>query len=428
MQKLILLFLLISLVVMPKYSVAQKFSLDGEFRPRMEFRDGFKKPLADSVNSELIVLQRSRLTFDYASNSVNSRFTLQDARVWGQEDNKGGTTKLGIFEAWAEMLLTSGLSVQFGRQALSYDDQRLFSVSNWSNTGSAHDAILIKYKETGLQAHLGFAYNNTNDTLFQYQYNVKGFYQTLGLLWLSKQLFPSMNCSLIGIGEGLQKSTTPRPTAGRFTLGENVVYQNDSSDINGSFTLYHQGGRDANFKKLHSFLVAAKIFYRIIPELQLMGGTDYYSGTAYNADTAHESFTFNKLYGLNHSFNGSMEYWATPPSGGLVDYFGGIIYKPGVAWSINLTGHVFGISQEMKDKTGIMIEKNIGSEIDCSVNYQWSKEITIQGGCSKYFITTATKQVNALFDAQQHILETKAPTWMYLSLSIKPSFFKYSVQ
>jgi len=172
---------------------AQIVAIDAEFRPRAEIRQGFKKPLADTLDFNGIVLQRTRLNADYKSNALNAHLTLQDARIWGQSDKSSGSPQITVYEAWIEMLLTSGLSVEAGRQALKYDDQRLLTASNWSNTGNAHDALLLKFKDSFLQAHAGFAYNNTNDTLFSYKYNVSGMYQTMGFLWITEEMLPGLN-------------------------------------------------------------------------------------------------------------------------------------------------------------------------------------------------------------------------------------------
>jgi hypothetical protein len=182
---------------------AQTISIDAEYCPRLEFRSGFKKPLVDTLDFNAVVLQRTRLNADYKSNSLNAHITLQDARTWGQCDKSSAVPQITIYEAWIEMLITSGFSLEAGRQALKYDDQRLFATSNWSNTGNAHDLLLLKFKDSFLQAHAGFAYNNTNDITNSYKYNVSGMYQSMGFLWLSKEIFAGLNISAIGIGEGL---------------------------------------------------------------------------------------------------------------------------------------------------------------------------------------------------------------------------------
>jgi hypothetical protein len=263
-------------------------TIDAEYRPRTEMRQGFRKPLVDTLAFNAVILQRTRLNADYRSNSLNARLTLQDARIWGQGDKSSSSPQVSVYEAWVELLITSGVSVAAGRQALKYDDQRLFAPSNWSNTGNACDVLLLKYKDSFMQAHAGFAYNNANDTLFTYKYNVNGMYQTMGILWLSKEVLPGLNLSLIGIGEGLPRSmvtsgtlkiktakdSSSTMTFGRFTYGGNLVFQNDASVFGGMLTGYYQTGRDAKMGTLRAYLLAAKGMAKILDELSAQAGID----------------------------------------------------------------------------------------------------------------------------------------------------------
>jgi hypothetical protein len=400
-------YLSLCFILMSAPVYAQTVTIDAEYRPRAEMRQGLKKPLADTLDYNAIVLQRTRLNADYRSNSLNVRLTLQDARIWGQGDKSSSSPQVSVYEAWVELLITSGVSAAAGRQALKYDDQRLFAPSNWSNTGNACDALVLKYKDSFMQAYAGFAYNNTNDTLFTYKYNVNGMYQTLGFMWLSKEVLPGINLSLIGIGEGLPRSmvtsgtwkiktakdSSSTMTFGRFTYGGNLVYQDDASVFGGMLTGYYQTGRDAKMGTLRAYLLAAKGTAKILDELSAQAGIDYYSGTSYS-DTVgagtKTSHTFNKLNGTNHSFNGSMEYWTTLPSGGLMDYYAGTTYKFSKEFSLDITGHLFSLVENMYQGKKQLNNKDLGSEIDLTFNYQWSKEVVIQGGYSRYFPTSST--------------------------------------
>ena len=95
----------------------------------------------------------------YSTGVMNTQMTFQDARTFGQTPNSSEVATSGVFEAWAEMLVIPGGTFKIGRQVLKYDDNRLFSGSAWSNTGSSHDVALFKYCVNDFQGHLGFAYN-----------------------------------------------------------------------------------------------------------------------------------------------------------------------------------------------------------------------------------------------------------------------------
>ena len=308
-------------------------TIEGEFRPRGEFREGFRKPLADTLNPAYITYQRTRLSVNYRSGILNTQFTLQDSRVWGQTDTKTGTTT-SVYEAWAEMLLFQGFSATVGRQALKYDDQRIFGVSNWTNAGQAHDLILFKYKTSVFQGHLGYAYNNTKDTLLEINYPIKQ-YKKLGFGWFSYDFGKGLNASALAINEGLQKITDYTKNFYRNTVGLNIVLANDSFPLGINLGGYYQFGKSnaydttktaskAVYADLEAYLLTAKISYKFFDPLQIFAGADIYSGTSYTTSNS-KSYTFNKLYGTNHSFNGYMEYWSTLPKSGLKDlYFGAV--------------------------------------------------------------------------------------------------------
>jgi hypothetical protein len=217
------------------------------------------------------------------------------------------------------------------------------------------------------------------------------------------------------------KDSSSTMTFGRFTYGGNLVYQNDSSKFGGTLTGYYQSGKDAKMGTLNAYCLAAKGSIKVSDELTTTLGIDYYSGTNYR-DTLNvgtkKSYTFNKLYGTNHSFNGSMEYWTTLPSGGLIDYYLGATYKFSKDFSIDLTGHIFSLAQEMYQGKKLLSDKNLGSELDLTINYQWSKEVAIQGGYSRYFSTSSTELFSSITTS------TYTPQWAYVMLTVKPTFLK----
>jgi hypothetical protein len=403
-------------------------TLDAEFRPRTEFREGFRKPLADSLNAGFVTLQRTRLNADFKGKILNARLSLQDARIWGNSDNKTNTSKVEIYEAWFEYLITSGLSIQMGRQALKYDDQRLFAAPNWSNTGMAHDAMVFKYRSPSIQIHSGFAYNNTKDTLLNvsYTYTPKQNYKAIGYLWLSKQVYKGTTLSLIGLCEGFEKKGNNKIVYPRLTYGGNLVYSSDSSAWGASVTAYFQGGKDPNkvygkgYADLSAFFLAVKASYKINPKLLVYAGFDNYSGSNASIE-AGKSNTFNRLYGATHSYNGNMEYFATLPSQGLQDYYGGLTARIIPKLSIDLSTHQFYFGKDFmynKVKAG----KNLGTELDIVLNYSVSKEIAIQGGSSYYFNSGSTAKYYKMPG-----IDTHAQQWAYVMLTIKPQFYKTPV-
>ena len=73
------------------------------------------------------VLGRTRLTVDYRRPRLETKMSIQHSGVWGQKGSG-----INVFEAWAKLNADNGLFVQAGRQALSYDDERIIGPNDWS--------------------------------------------------------------------------------------------------------------------------------------------------------------------------------------------------------------------------------------------------------------------------------------------------------
>lgn len=404
-------------------------TLDAEFRPRIEYRQGFRKPLADTLDAGFVTLQRTRFNADYKGKILNARISFQDARVWGNNDTKTNASKLEIYEAWFEYLIASGVSVQMGRQPLKYDDQRLLAAPAWSNTGSSHDIMVFKYNSTFIEAHAGFAYNNTKDTLMNvsYGYTAKQNYKMMNYIWLSKELYTNTKLTLISINEGFENKTNYKIVYPRYTFGGNLVYTSDSSVWGATLTAYKQKGKNPaktyskTLADLNALFLAAKFSYKINKKLSANVGIDYYTGSAADID-ASKSNTFNRLYGSSHSFTGNMEYFVTLPTQGLKDIYGGINAKLTPKVSIEVTGHAFYFDKDFiykKEKT----EKNLGTEADVVITYSVSKEIVIQGGYSQYFNSSSTAKYYSMQGVKAHPQQ-----WCYVMFTIRPQFYKTPIE
>ncbi len=159
-------------------NVKAQFSLTGQLRTRTEYRDGLGTLKLKTNDPAFFTSQRTRLTFNYKSSHVIFQTTLQDIRVWGQDastiSNADGS-KLGVHEAWAEIILAnkkdtlfkkSGpdyFGVKIGRQELLYDDGRLLGNLDWLQQARRHDAIVFKLLNKGWLFDLGIAFNQHTD-------------------------------------------------------------------------------------------------------------------------------------------------------------------------------------------------------------------------------------------------------------------------
>lgn len=426
-----------SMMLVSAISLKAQTTIDGEYRPRFEYRNGFRKPLADTLKPAFLTTQRTRLSAGYKTGSLTTQLILQDARVFGASDVKSNVSKIEIFEAWADMVLAPGVSVQVGRQRLKYDDQRVFGESNWSNTGQAHDMALLKYTTKSFQAHLGYAYNNSKDTLLEINYSVSKMYKSMGFFWLSKDFGKGLSVTAIGISEGLQTTDNYKKTFNRNTIGANLVSQNDQSRFGLKVSGYYQFGKsnandtaklikNTTYADLSAYMLAFRVTYRINDPVVLQGGIDHFSGTG-SATANNKSYTFNRLYGTNHSFGGNMEFFVSLPKAGLTDYYAGVSYQVDKKCSFDFNLHLFSLDKDMsystKAKNGTVTKTIVGSfigtEPDLVVNYKLSKESAIQAGYSMFLNSASTKNYFKMGSTATHF-----PQWVYLMFTIKPLFYK----
>ena len=164
----ILKILFASIFVASTINVNAQFTIDGQFRTRFITNHGYKVPVKTGVDPVFSFDQRSRLDFNYKSEKYSTRFTLQDARVFGSDDIynptgiAGNSNSLGVYEAWTELNISDNSSIRIGRQEWNYDDMRVLCWRNWRTSGLSYDGILYKMndKDKGLFLDLGISYNN----------------------------------------------------------------------------------------------------------------------------------------------------------------------------------------------------------------------------------------------------------------------------
>lgn len=410
----------VALVFMAYHSStqAQTLTMDAELRSRSELRSGFKKPLSVDEHNALVSALRSRLNLMYTDDKMEASLRLQDARTYGETGTNDTKSSLGLYESWAKYKFTPEFSATLGRQSLEYDDKRIFSASNWSNTGNAHDLLLLKYEAKNMKIHVGSAWNNADDVLAESAYSVSKSYKSLNYLWMEKPL-GKIDLTALWVNDGFQRGTTPdllNKLSYRNTVGGNILFSDKKQPLYIYASGYFQFGHTPSGKNLNAYLLALKTKYKITPVWSVTMGTDYFSGSKSDLDAGKDR-TFNKLYGVSHSFNGSMEYWATLPAQGLFDLFGGIKYAPNAKFDIDATYHNFSLAEKLATSDS----KALGSEIDITANYKVSSQFSIQGGWSAYVKTDQTSIVK-----KQTSIDTRFAHWAYVMLAFKPKFLSYS--
>jgi hypothetical protein len=388
--------------------------IGGEVRSRIEYREGFRKPLADTLNGAMIGSLRTRIQLNYDRHEkVKARIILQDARIYGQAGTNDTRNSLGIFEAWGSYSFTPDVSFVLGRQAIEYDDKRLLTASNWSNTGNAHDLLLLKYEPAnGFKLHWAGAWNNNADNEYEKTYTVARSYKALTFVWLEKSFAP-WHISAIWLNDVFNYGETDASTGRksfRHTVGGNLELKKKEIPFSLYATAYYQFGHDPQNRPLDAGLLALNAQYKFSEAWDIKVGTDYFSGSTPEETRAGKNKTFNKLYGSNNSFNGMMEYWTTLPTQGLCELYGVITFRRTLKFDVNAAFRSFSVTEALAETD----QKHIGSEIDLTTHVIISPQLAIQGGWSVYFRNRQTD----LLKAQQGI-RTHFPQWGYVMFTFK---------
>jgi len=423
-MKRILNITLLLIFVAAAPTKAQTVLLDGEIRPRVEYQDGYSKPLTSVSDPGIFATQRTRLSFAYNSGVLNTLVTLQDARTFGQDAQASSTATVGIYEAWADVLLAPGFAFKIGRQGIKYDDARLFSAPAWSNTGTSHDMALLKYNINDLQVHLATAYNNKTAITSETFYTPGAKYRMLNFLWLTNPIYDGLSFSAILVDEGMQ-DTVGIGTSGykkidmnhAITYGGNLKFQKEKFPLSALATAYFQTGKNYKGENMQGKLLAFKLDYKFTDNYALSLGADYLSGD--NKTTDGKQSNFKKLYGADHSFNGYMDYWNTPATQGLLDYYGTATAKLTKDLSLEAGYHVFSTDKQLKSG-GVEVGRDLGSELDLLVTYKINSWSTVQGGYCMYFDTKNTLVAKSISTTA----DIRSPQWAYVMFTFKPTFFK----
>lgn len=64
----------------------EAFKVSAEFRPRAEVRNGYRHLRNDTTRAAFFISQRSRIHFHYQRPGLIFHTSIQDVRVWGEDD------------------------------------------------------------------------------------------------------------------------------------------------------------------------------------------------------------------------------------------------------------------------------------------------------------------------------------------------------
>lgn len=453
-----------------------QFNISGEFRLRPEYRDGFQCIRDSSKIPYLSLPARARLLFDYSKDKFSTRFSLQDAFVFGQNNYASDTiTKntINIYEVWVKYNFIKNFSVKAGRVELAYDDHRFITNAGWPMTGVTHDLILLQWSAPGLnlKGDFGFAINNTApSTPYLASYNMRLNYKYMAYLWEQKKLLnDKLIVTLFGMVDVFQKytdciikSTTtydtliirnqndsiigttlvPRIITSTTSVDyPDILYARATIGLDGWYNYkklgfflsgFYQGGHARDGRKISAWFISGSVSYQVLKKLKLAAAYDHLSGTDYSDTTGVKTKIngFSSLYGSGHLFYGYMELFSYYTKYNTSEGLNNLSFRATVFlndkmslegkyhWFSMVYGHIPVTSPKKGELPYTTVNKDLGTEIDLTFTYKPIQNFDLSIGYSCYFPTRAMEMLSNLKPGT-----AKFAQFAYLQINYKPNFF-----
>lgn len=412
--------LLLSFFGLCSQKVVAQLTLSGEIRPRVEYRDGFKKPLPKGTDAAFFVEQRSRLNAMFESEKFDIYISLQDVRNWGAVSQvyKSDPSLHNLYEAWATYKFNERHSISLGRMELDYDNARILGNLDWAAQGRSHDLLKYKYKGERTTLHIGAAFNQDATTpepakLSGTFYNVPGNYKTMQYAWLHRD-WEKAGLSFLFINNGVQSSADSSVNFSQ-TLG---VY---GTKVIGNTALeydaYYQFGKNAAGKTVGAYLLGVNATFWKSKPVSVTVGADYLTGD--KSSTGNKDEAFNPLYGTHHKFYGFMDYYYVGnghKNKGLVDTYIKAKFKTGAKSSLLAQVHEFLTQSKIVNEASESMSGTLGTEVDLVYILKVTPGVVLNVGYSTMFNTSSLEYLKDTPDA-------KGASWAWMMISFKPTLF-----
>jgi hypothetical protein len=412
------------LVVFSLSNLFSQAKLDGEFRPRVLFDNGYKSLKDKGYPGLLYVSQRSRVNLHYNTDKLETFLSVQDVRFWGDDDLYTSSSVLGnskglnLHQAWVKLKAGESLCFKIGRQQFVFADQRVLSTRNWNDYQVTYDALLLSYSNKASTIELALSWNSNGGSDLNYSC------KKLKTVDFMKYEYRKDNLSLgaIALLTGNTLADTISDIALLGTFGANMTFKNEQHDFR--LTAYYQSNMNEVAGKTMAYCVST-LYKRNVSAMKgsLAIGADWLSGhddANLSANYVKSKHTFNTLYGNSHGLLGYMDFYTPIPSQGLIDLMLKAEFKPTDVLTIQADFHRFFIPSNFYSKVSntLVPTKDLGSEFDFTVQWKIMKEATLQAGYSFYLTTPLFEEWKG--KAGKAI---EFPQFAYLMLTVKPNFF-----
>jgi hypothetical protein len=413
-MRILFTFLLLTII----YSASAQFYIDGQIRPRYEFRDGYRKFKDSTSTPANVISQRSRIRFNYKHDSLELKISFQDVHAWGDMiPKKIKPGYVGLHEGWVKFKFKYNLYFQIGKQEVFYDNKRLMTNANWNQIGFTHDAMRLGYKSKKLEIETVFAKNQTSAYLGNIYIPEVPMYKMLNTLWISYNFGKKNKISFLGLSDLRQKNDTVNIDYVRFTGGPilNIKFNDIGIDIR----TFYQGGKLQSGQDISAYYLNTDVKFPIynksaVVGFELMSGTDA-------TDTANTTSTaFDIMYGTRHKYNGQMDYFSIPSTtkgSGLIDIYATIKIPVSKRVTVNGQWHYFSLQNNYVNTEGNTVSKYLGNEFDMTAKIKFNKIASLN---LAYCMIFGSKTLELFKGGDKDLFNS----YGYAMLTIKPKLFE----
>lgn len=415
---LALSLLLPSLGLLAQEGEKDIFSISAQLRSRGEYRNGSLFPRAEGESPAMFINDRARLTIDYKRPNLELKLSGQHVGVWGQDPQIDKNGRFMLNEAWGKISYNH-FYIQIGRQAISYDDERILGSLDWNTSGRFHDALRAGYSKELHSVDVILAFNQNDEKYKGGTYYAPGGqpYKSMQTAWYhyGNNAAP-FNISLLAMNLGWQLGNeNDSSNCYMQTWGTYMIYKKTNWSVNGSF--YFQTGKSTQDVSVSAFMGSIGAAFKPDNRWTLGVGSDYLSGNSHDSDKVK---AFNPLYGTHHKFYGTMDYFYASAfvnglNPGLWDNQLNISMKASKKVDASLTYHYFLTAKDVHFNDE-KYKKSLGSEFDLQLNWSVMPDVKLMAGYSVMF----GSETMDIVKGGNH---KSWQDWGWVSINITPKLF-----